>query len=286
MIQVSVIIPTFNRSEKVAKAIQSVLLQTGADYELIVVDDGSEDDTASKIKKKFPAVKYFFQANRGPAAARNIGLKHARGKWIAFLDSDDEWTAGKLKAQLDFFEQNPDYAIAQTEEIWIRSGRRVNPMKKHQKSGGFIFEKCLPLCRVSPSAVMIHKEVFEVAGFFDESLPACEDYDLWLRVAARFPVGLISKPYVIKYGGHSDQLSRRFPAMDRFRIQALIKILKSGVLSPDQENAARKTLEEKSRIYIQGALKRAKEKEIAELREILPTVGAYCNPPARLSADL
>ena len=269
MVQISVIIPTFNRCEKVAKAIRSVLLQQGADYELLVVDDGSEDDTPRVIKKNFPAVKYLFQPNQGPAAARNLGIRHAQGKWIAFLDSDDEWTAGKLKAQLDFFEQNPDYVIAQTEEIWIRNGRRVNPMKKHQKFGGFIFEKCLPLCVISPSAVMIHRKVFKEVGLFDESLPACEDYDLWLRVAARFPVGLIAKPYVIKYGGHADQLSRRFTAMDLFRIRALAKILNSGILSGEQSLAAQKMLEEKSRIYIQGALKRGKNFEFKSIQELV-----------------
>ena len=269
MVQISVIIPTFNRCEKLRRAIQSVRRQEGVPYELIVVDDGSEDGTARMIQEEFPGAGYFFQSNQGPAAARNRGVKQARGKWIAFLDSDDEWLAGKLETQLDFLKQNPGCKIVQTEEIWIRGGRRVNPMKKHQKFGGFIFEKCLPLCIISPSAVLMSRDLFMDAGGFDESLPACEDYDLWLRVAAQFPVGLIAKPYVIKYGGHADQLSRRFTAMDRFRIQALVKILNSGVLAPDQEKAARKTLEEKSKIYIQGAQKRGKSLEAKYLQELI-----------------
>ena len=109
---------------------------------------------------------------------------------------------------------------------------------------------------------MIHRELFDKAGLFDESLPACEDYDLWLRIACRWPVGLIEKSFVVKYGGHADQRSHEFPAMDRFRIKALKNILEAGVLTEEQAGAARRMLEEKTRIYTQGALKRGKTVEI------------------------
>ena len=260
--EVTVIIPTHNRLATLPRALDSVLSQKyrggfeTRPCEIIVIDDGSTDGTASLVAEKYPQVSYVYQENQGPAAARNRGIRYARSEFIAFLDSDDEWRAGKLQAQLDFFEKNPDFLICQTEEIWIRNGKRVNPMKKHQKYGGFIFEKCLPLCIVSPSAVMMHHRLFEEVGLFDESLPACEDYDLWLRIAARFPIGLIEKPHLTKYGGHADQTSHRYPAMDRFRIQSLTKILASGRLTPEQAAAAQKMLEEKTRIFTQGALKR------------------------------
>ena len=270
--EVSVIIPTYNRKEVLPRALNSVLSQEDTAFEVLVIDDGSTDKTDRLIAEKYPQVSYFYQSNQGPAAARNRGLERARGKWIAFLDSDDEWMPGKLSAQLAFFEQHPNERIAQTEEIWVRNGRRVNPMKKHRKYGGLIFEKCLPLCIVSPSAVMIHREIFDAVGLFDESLPACEDYDLWLRIAARFPVGFIEKPYLIKYGGHADQTSHQFPAMDRFRIQSLVKILKSGILNPGQSTAAEKILAEKSRIFIQGALKRGKNEEAAAIQSLLPVL--------------
>ena len=193
---ISVIIPTYNRETVLPRAITSVLAQKGADFELIIVDDGSTDSTNNFIESRspFPVPRVFHQENKGPAAARNLGIKHAQGEWIAFLDSDDEWKPGKLKAQLKFFEENPEYFICQTEEIWIRNGTRVNPMKKHQKFGGWIFEKCLPLCVVSPSAVMMRRKLFGEVGLFDESLPACEDYDLWLRIAAKYPIVLIENP--------------------------------------------------------------------------------------------
>jgi glycosyltransferase involved in cell wall biosynthesis len=269
MPEVSIIIPTFNRREQLQKAIRSVFIQQGIIFELILIDDGSTDGTEQIIRKDFPPVKYFFQPNQGPAAARNRGIEQAQGKWIAFLDSDDEWLPGKLRAQIEFFRQNPGFLICQTEEIWIRSGRRVNPMKKHKKYGGWIFEKCLPLCIISPSAVMIHRSIFDKIGLFDESLPACEDYDLWLRMTCQFPVGLVEHPYVVKYGGHSGQRSREFPALDWFRIKSIVKILSSGILTPEQEAAARKMLEQKSRIYVQGALKRGKQKEVERIQKLI-----------------
>jgi len=265
---ISVIIPTYNRSQLLPRAVDSVLSQKGAKFELIIVDDGSTEKLPDILCHPSSGLRIFRQENKGPAAARNLGIKEARGEWIAFLDSDDEWKPGKLKAQLEFLRKNPDTLICQTEEIWIRNGTRVNPMKKHQKSGGWIFEKCLPLCVVSPSAVMMHRKLFDEVGLFDESLPACEDYDLWLRIAAKHPIGLIEKPYILKYGGHPDQRSREFPAMDRFRIRALVKILSQNILAPEQTAAARKMLEEKAKIYIEGALKRGKEKEADEVRRI------------------
>lgn len=254
-VKVSVIIPTYNRRALLERAIHSVLIQKGVNFELIIVDDGSTDGTREFVLT-LPAITYLYQPNHGPAAARNLGIGRTSAAFIAFLDSDDEWLPGKLAAQLRFFEENPDYMICQTEEIWIRNGRRVNPMKKHKKYGGFIFEKCLPLCIVSPSAVMMRREFFDEVGLFDESLPACEDYDLWLRASARMPIGLVEKPYVIKYGGHVDQRSHQFPVMDRFRIESLRKIIESGVLNPSQKEAAQNELQRKCEIVTGGALKR------------------------------
>ncbi len=269
MILITVIIPSFNRKNVLPRAIDSVLKQKGPSFELILIDDGSTDGTAEMLKKQYPSVRYFFQKNQGPASARNLGIRYAQGEWIAFLDSDDEWMPGKLEAQLAFFSKNPGYLICQTEELWVRNGKRVNPMKKHQKYGGLIFEKCLPLCIVSPSAVILHRKLFDAVGLFDETLPACEDYDLWLRIASHYPIGLVKKPYLIKYGGHPDQRSHEFPAMDRFRIRSLAKILKEGFLTAKQASSARKVLEEKATIFIQGALKRGKAKEAEEIKLLI-----------------
>ncbi len=269
--KISVIIPTYNRLDRLQKAIGTVQEQRNVSLELIVADDASTDGTAALIQEKFPDVHLIsWRENHGPSYARNRAVEAAGGRWIAFLDSDDEWRPGKLRAQLDFFEKYPDYRIAQTEEIWIRNGVRVNPMKKHKKYGGEIFEKCLPLCIISPSAVILEKSLFIEAGGFDESLPACEDYALWLHITAKYPIGLIEKPYVIKYGGHADQRSREFPAMDRFRIYALRKILSSGVLNPAQTQFAAKMLAEKEAIFTAGAAKRVQDSLIAPGLETRP----------------
>jgi len=255
--QVSVIIPTYNRGWTIGEAVDSVLAQDYRDFELIVVDDGSADNTSQVLDAYRGTIKVFRQENKGVSAARNRGIAEASGRFIAFLDSDDLWLPQKLSTQVEFFNTTPDALICQTEEVWIRSGVRVNPKKRHKKPSGMIFEPSLALCLVSPSAVMIRRSLLEIVGNFDETLPACEDYDLWLRISCRFPVYRIDTPLIIKRGGHEDQLSASF-GLDRFRIKAIKKIIESGFLSKRQYAAAVKTLKEKCNIYAAGCRKRGR----------------------------
>ena len=254
--QVSVIIPTYNRAAVLGRAIDSVLAQTLPVSEIIVVDDGSGDDTQALLRRAYPQCRVICQPNLGISAARNRGIAAARNEWLAFLDSDDEWLPGKLEAQWAALQASPECRLCHAEEIWIRNGKRVNAMNKHAKTGGSIYQRCLPLCVISPSAAIIHRDVFRDYGGFDESLPACEDYDLWLRICARESVAFVPTPQIQKYGGHDDQLSRRYWGMDRFRIVALEKILEEGCLSPEDEKATLKTIIEKSSILSSGARKR------------------------------
>ena len=258
--QVSVIIPTYNRGWILKEAIDSVLAQDYKDLELIVVDDGSTDNTFEILASYGNDIKVLFQENKGVSAARNRGITEASGQLIAFLDSDDLWLPRKLSTQIDFFNQMPDALICQTEEIWVRNGIRVNPKKRHKKPSGMIFEPSLELCLVSPSAVMIRRSLFDRVGEFDVTLPACEDYDLWLRISCRFPVYLIDTPLIIKRGGHDDQLSS-MKGLDKFRIKAIVKIIKSNRLSDNQYSAAVKALKEKCEIYSDGCRKRGREEE-------------------------
>jgi len=257
---VSVIIPTYNRGWIVRDAIDSVLGQTYADFELIVVDDGSSDRTPPILDAYGDRLCVIRQANQGVSAARNRGIGESSGPLIALLDSDDIWLPKKLAVQVDFFNRNPAALICQTEEIWIRNGLRVNPGKRHRKPSGMIFERSLELCLVSPSAVMVRRELFEKVGQFDESLPACEDYDLWLRVGCRFPVHLIDKPLTIKRGGHEDQLSRQ-SSLDKYRIRSLVKLIESARLTPIQRNATVIALRKKCAVYATGCLKRGRLEE-------------------------
>jgi len=262
MAAVSVIIPTYNRADKVARAVASVLHQTYTDYDLIVVDDGSRDGTRETFSL-FPSrvIRLFHDENRGVSAARNTGILASRSPLVAFLDSDDYWLPEKLAAQVDFFEDHPEAVACQTQEIWIRKGRRVNPRKKHLKPSGDIFLPSLRLCLVSPSAVMVRRSLFEEVGLFDEAFPVCEDYDLWLRIACKHPIHLLDRDLVIKEGGAPDQLSRSLTGMDRFRIASLLKIMKSGHLNPRQWKAALRELNSKCKIYGEGCLKRGKKDE-------------------------
>jgi glycosyltransferase involved in cell wall biosynthesis len=265
---VSVIIPTHDRAWCIKRAVDSVLAQTFRDFELIVVDDGSGDDTIRRLSVYGNALRLLKQANRGVSAARNTGIETARGRWIALLDSDDYWLPEKLSVQVAWVAAHPDYRVSQTEETWIRSGRRVNPKKRHQKYGGHIFERCLPLCLVSPSAVIIARDLLISVGGFDDNLPACEDYDLWLRIACRYPIGLVNQPLIVKTGGHSDQLSRA-PELDKYRIRALVKILRSGELSPTQYTAAWKMLSAKVKVYAGGCRKRGRVEEAGRLEMLV-----------------
>jgi glycosyltransferase involved in cell wall biosynthesis len=263
IMRISVIIPTYNRSAWVTEATASVLAQSYRDFELFVVDDGSTDTTFSTLASFGNKIQMLRQEERrGVSAARNLGAAAATADWLAFLDSDDFWLPTKLARQVEYLKAHPDLVICQTGETWIRNGRRVNPPETCHKVAGDIFLPSLKRCLVSPSAVMLHRRLFEEMGGFDESLPAAEDYDLWLRIAWRHPVGLVPEPLVIKRGGHADQLSRQW-GLDRFRIRALMKLLEEPGLPLRHQEAARRTLAEKCRIYAQGCEKRGKDAEAA-----------------------
>jgi glycosyltransferase involved in cell wall biosynthesis len=262
MPSVSVIIPTFNRSQKLIRAVRSVLKQTFRDFEVIVVDDGSSDDTYQAMTSYLPMIQYVRkEVNQGVSAARNSGIRRASGPWIAFLDSDDYWLEDKLSIQMKYIEGNPGALACQTEEMWIRDGKRINPRRRHKKPSGDIFAQSLKLCLVSPSSVALKRSLLDEIGLFDEALPAAEDYDMWLRISCRYPIHLIEKELVVKEGGHDDQLSRRFIGMDRFRILAIVKLMKSGMLTHAQQGEARGELSIKCRIYGEGCMKRGRRQE-------------------------
>lgn len=264
---VTVIIPAYNRGWIIREAIESVLNQDFKTFELIVVDDGSTDNTQDILTSYRDKIKIIRQKNTGVSAARNKGIVSSSGNYIAFLDSDDIWLPRKLETQVEFFRNNPDALICQTEEIWVRNGRKVNPGKRHKKMSGFFFEKSLKLCMVSPSAVMMKRELFDICGFFDETLPACEDYDMWLRVNSRHPIYLIDTPLIVKRGGHEDQLSRMH-SLDKHRILAIKNLMEGDLLTEGQRKAAVKVLKEKCLVYAEGCRKRGRNDE-AEEYEIL-----------------
>jgi glycosyltransferase involved in cell wall biosynthesis len=265
---ISVIIPAYNPCEILKTAVDSVLRQTLQEFELIVVDDGSTDGTSAWLDSQ-ESIITVTQPNRGVSTARNAGIRKARGQWLAFLDSDDEWMPRKLERQMGYLENFPDCLICQTQEIWYRKGRRVNPGDKHEKPWGDIYTASLKLCLVTPSSVMMHKSLFDRFGMFDETFPACEDYDLWLRISSEIPVHLIDVPLLIRYGGRPDQLSASVEALDKYRVLSMFKMLKGGKLDREKRAATLTELQAKAKVYLDGCRKRDAEEEIKVFEDLL-----------------
>ena len=279
----SVIIPSYNRLEPLCRAIDSVLAQRFKDFELIVVDDGSTDGTPDIQEMYGSRITYIRQEQRGVSSARNTGIRHGSAPYIALLDSDDLWLPGKLQVQAEFISTSPDILIHQTDEIWIRNGKRVNPKNRHSKTGGYIFPQSLHLCLISPSAVVISREIFEKYGYFDEDLPVCEDYDLWLRTTWREETGFIPENHIIKHGGHSDQLSRSTWGMDRFRIYSICRLLSTtGTRMPrEYVHEANDVALEKCRILKNGAEKRGNNTLAETADDVIHSLeNEYCNTSA------
>lgn len=262
--EVSVVVPTYNRRTMVRAAILSVLAQRGAHFELIVIDDGSSDGTADDLARLGEecggVLRIERTENRGAAAARNHGVALAQAPLIAFLDSDDIWMPSKLARQLEFMRAHPACDISQCQERWIRGGRRVNPGLRHQKRGGDIFLDSLRTCLVSASAVMMRTELFRELGGFDQTMRACEDYDLWLRILVTHEIGLLDEVLAERRGGHPDQLSATVPALDRYRILSLIKLLADSRLSAAGREAVAQVLAEKCAIYAKGLRRRERDR--------------------------
>jgi len=275
---ISVVIPTYNRYEFLKRALTSVYAQTHQPKKVIVVDDGSTDNT-SQIKKDFPNIIYIYQKNKGVSSARNTGIKASTRSYIAFLDSDDEWLKDKLALHVAYHKQNPDILMSYTDEVWIRNGVEVKIPKKFKKLGVDIFKENLEYCNIAPSSVCLHVELLKDVGLFDESLEVCEDYDLWLRILVKYEVGLINEKLITKYAGHEDQLSFKHWGMDRFRVESLEKLLmykfpslsfgtrknknKQTILSLKQ------TITKKYKLLLKGAIKYDKIQDIKNYKDKL-----------------
>ena len=269
--KVSVIIPTHNRQHLIERSVLSVLKQTYKNIEVIIVDDGSTDETYFKVKKLLEdkRVQYIRCENKGVSAARNLGAACSSGDYLAFLDSDDEWLKYKLEKQVNFIESNRDVHCLHTNEQWIRNGKKVNQRKIHQKFGGRIFEKCLSLCFISPSTVIISRDVFLEVGSFDEEFIVCEDFDLWLKLSSLYEIHYIDEVLINKYGGHEDQLSMKYFAMDYWRVKALANILVLRELGQTQVELVKESIIRKCEVLIQGYKKHENFTNLSEVQEIL-----------------
>lgn len=267
---ISVIIPTYNRDVLCLRALESVYAQTFLPAEVIVVDDGSEHElTTVKALLAENGGLYVRQDNAGVAAARNAGAYRAEQEWICFLDSDDCWLPEKLAKQFELHESDRSLAISHTPEIWMRNGVRVKQRAHHAPAEGACFARCLDICCISASSVMMQRETFLAHGGFDKDFPVCEDYDLWIRLSRSKRIGLTDEPLVIKYRDGYDQLSASVDAIDVWRVAALRKMLASNC-SPSEREMVMNALDKKLAILEAGAKKRGlveRTREFSAIRQ-------------------
>lgn len=208
---VSVIIPAFNQSHYVGEAIASVLAQTFQDYEIIVVDDGSADNTR-QVVESFGRAHYIFQDNRGESGARNTGIRHATGRYVAFLDADDTFLPGKLESQVPILDARPEIGAVFADVYLCDAKGRPEGLLSAQigdrgKASGQVFEALVHGNFLAVNSVLIRREILHQVGMFDESIRAFPDWDLWLRVAAQYAFFYLDMP-VANYRVHGNMVSR------------------------------------------------------------------------------
>jgi glycosyltransferase involved in cell wall biosynthesis len=255
---VSAVIPVYNRPGMLREAYSSCIGQNYNDLEVIIVDDGSEPPVEVDVSDNTRVIRVSHTGR--PGMLRNIGVQAARGRYIAFLDSDDLWLPGKIPAQLRFFRDNPDIRICHTREKWIRSGRTVSQRGQNHRRRGHIFPDSLVKCIIGPSTAMMERALYRETGGFREDITVAEDYEYWLRITCREAVGYLDEPYTVKRAGDWDQLSESGP-IEYYRIAALKKLLDSGYLPGSCKEAAAKEFSRKCLIYARGCFKRGKAEE-------------------------
>jgi glycosyltransferase involved in cell wall biosynthesis len=267
-LKIDVIIPTFNRAHLIKRSVDSVLNQTYQNFHLYIVDDGSTDETLEQLStyEKHEQITILSQDNLGVSAARNAGARKSSSPWISFLDSDDEWFPEKLQVQVEFLKQNPNIRFVHAEEVWIRNGVRVNPKLKHNKQSENIFERSLEFCLISPSTVLLKRELYFEHHGFNEEFPVCEDFDLWNKILAIECIGFIDRFLINKYGGHEDQLSTKFVAMDFWRIKSLLELAKNH---PNKQPIIHPVIIQKSARLLKGYLKHQQLAKHDELTRML-----------------
>lgn len=284
---VSAIIPSFNRAELTLRAIHSVLNQSYQNIELIVVNDGSHEDylTVQQILEEKKGI-YLETENQGVSAARNLGIELSKGEYIALLDSDDEWLADKIYKQVEVISENPKYPIVQALERWNRNGKIITVPKHLSPAHGESFKKAVDHCCIGPSSALIRRELFNEIGLFDPCLRICEDYELWIRILDKYPVFCIQEELSIKYGGHTDQLSRSEVGIDRFRVYALIKYLMNAN-DLEKISIVKQGIMKRLKILISGAEKRGLIDRVQEYKGLFDIVDkSSSSPPSILSTFL
>jgi glycosyltransferase involved in cell wall biosynthesis len=294
MVGATVVVPTCNRREMVAQALQSVLAQTYRNFELVVVDDGSTDGTPMHLMRLLGAepraveilsrmnpaalnpffhqfvhdgipIQYQYHPNRGLGAARNRGIRHARGTYVAFLEAEDLWEPTHLQAQIAFLDGDGWARIARVGGRQAKDGTRARRSRRAEEASGWIFSQALEACPAGLSCAVVHRGCFAECGTFDENMPACDDYDLWLRLAARFPIHYVAGPEVTHRSPRPELASHSW-TWDRFRVYALEKAFQSGQLNPEQRFLVSQEIVRRCEHLVEG-YRRQKSEERANFYE-------------------
>ncbi len=271
---ISAILPFYNRAATIRRALKSILDQTNSVNKIVLIDDGSTDDWKDQVEDLIenPLIDLIQTPNRGVSHARNIGIEHAQSEWVALLDSDDMWKPNKIQMIKDFSHSEKEQNLIHSNEDWILNGKPLTQLKKHKKYGGYIFDKCLPLCSISPSASLFRRALWSDIGKFDEKMPVCEDYDFWLRVCTKHPAHFITESLVTKFGGHQDQLSRKYRAMDYWRLYALTKWILKNPNKTIHHSLVIEEILKKSNILIQGSKKHGNDELLKKTIELLHSI--------------
>lgn len=234
MPKVSVIIPSYNSAQYIGEAIESVFAQTYRDFEIIVVDDGSIDDTKEVLSPYINRIVYLFQVNGGVAKARNAGIRNAQGEYIAFLDADDVWFSEKLELQMKHLDSYPDAVLVYSDYSAFDNNGKALRKRKKEKYAGNIFYQLIKENFIPTSTVVMKKEYFNKIGSFDESIEIAEDWDLWLRIARRYSICYFDKP-LMKYKIHNDNMTNNIYKMLKNELLVLDKLFSGRVLSNKEQ---------------------------------------------------
>lgn len=288
MLKVSVIIPAYNCANYISEAVESVLKQTDKDFEILVVDDGSTDNTKAILTKFNGKIRYFYQNNKGVAAARNLGIRQANGDYIAFLDGDDAWLSDKLSLQLAIIERNPDIAMIFTDgESFDEKGVLKPSLMYHQTVPAndefknkillmkfndetqlkeIFCEDLIISNRVFTSSVLVRKKCLQETGGFDESLNGSEDYDLWLRMSYKYPIlyfNRVTARYRVNNAGLSGDFNFRFFRYNEWNGSMLRLHLK--ICNPGKQRLIKKRIVQSYNIAAWGFLNINELKKVRQL---------------------
>ena len=279
-IAVSVIIPAYNRKDLLSDAVNSVLSQSFRSFELIIVDDCSDEDIREAVMS-VPGIESInyniitLEKHTGmPGLVRNSGVYAAAGEYIAFLDSDDLWGKDKLLKQFFLMKRLKDknIRITHTREKWLRGEKIVSQKSQKHEREGDIFEDALWKCIIGPSTVMMEKKLFNEAGGFRDDLEVAEDYELWLRITAGEKVGYIDEMLTVKRAGDWEQLSEKYGQIEIFRIDALYGLLKQDYFKGEKKILAEEIFRRKCGIYAAGCRKRGKTEEALHYENLAETL--------------